>query len=67
MASSIPSVCIGHVIAAQVLMTLAFISGLFGCTIAIISLLKWRNYMLIAAVSCFASQGNRGIYDIGIV
>lgn len=48
----------GHVIAAQVLMCLAFVSGLFACTTAMVSLLKWRRNMLIAATGCFTSQGN---------
>lgn len=44
--------------ATQILMCLAFASGLFACTVAIVSLLKWRRNMIVAATSCFASQGN---------
>ena len=44
--------------ATKVLMCLAFIFGLVACTVAMISLLKWRRNMLVAATSCFGTQGN---------
>ena len=39
-------------------MCLAFASGLFACSSAMLSLLRWRRNLLIVATSCFASQGN---------
>jgi len=48
---------IGHVIATQILVCLAFISGLSACVVAMVSVLKWRKYTLVAAMMCFASQG----------
>ncbi|XP_065891167.1 epithelial membrane protein 1-like [Dysidea avara] len=46
----------GHVIATQILVCLAFISGLSACVVAMVSVFKWRKYTLVAAMMCFASQ-----------
>ena len=48
---------LGHVIATQILVCLAFISGLSACVVAMVSVFKWRKYTLVAAMMCFASQG----------